>query len=496
MSTVLNISKFISSMPKRFNTKNPVNHQFRNSSNSQPFRPKKSSSNYPRNDYARRMDKKHDLLHVRELPKDMRHGIAMYKASTTKINNKLAKSHQSWINRYEQFANLNGIKYEPVKQINNAVSNYLTQIKSYYSALQEESDEALAVKINALETDWIKKIGKIPDIKKAEEKDSIEYKKELMKIKKSHSPIVYCNPKTGNFRYLSKCIDLLANRSTILFAFDIEAFEMDSNVVTEVGISIFDPRENVTGMVPITRNFHIIVSEALSLRNKKWVCDMKECYLLGQSVVLSLNETVEFVQSLINYYMVETSDATSKSWNRAYVGHNIDGDISWLQKIGVQIPFANKLNRTLIDDNKQNFKIPYVLDTMKLYNYCYGSNGCSLGKILRLFGLTHAFLHNAGNDAYYTLKLLMYMCDINFRKRFGLDDLDKFQKKAQLLLDRSKTEPKILPISYSITMKNADKQNKPKKDLVPQTEFGGSKWFPNANQAFENTIEYTGKKLY
>ena len=482
-------------MPKRFNTKNPVSHQFQRSSNNQTFR-KRTSSNYPRNDYSRRMDNKHDLLHVRGLPKDMRHGIAMYKASTTKIDNKLAKSNQSWINKYEHFANLNEMKYEPIKQVNNLVSIYLKQIEKYYNTLQKESNETLAVKVDALESKWIEQIGRIPEVKNTEDKDSIQYKKELTSVKRSHCPIVYCAPKTGNFNYLSKCIDLLATKSTILFSFDIEAFEKDNNIVTEVGISIFDPRENITGMVPITRNFHIIVSEALSLRNKRWVCDMKECYLLGQSVVLSLNETVEFVQSLINYYMVETPDATSKSWNRAYVGHNIDGDISWLQKIGVQIPFANKLNRTLIDDPKQTVKVPYVLDTMKLYNFCYGSNGCSLGKILRLFGLTHAFLHNAGNDAHYTLKLLMHMCDINFRKQFGLDDLDKFQRKAQELLDRSKIEPKILPISYSITMNNIDKPNKPKKDLVPQTEFGGSKWFPDATEAFESTIEYTGKKLF
>ena len=168
MSSVLNISKFVSSMPKRFNTKNPVNHQFHRSSNNQTFR-KKSSSNYPRNDYSRRMDNKHDLLHVRGLPKDVRHGITMYKASTTKINNKLAKSNQSWINTYEHFAKLNDLKYEPERLLTNAVSTYLTQIEKYYYILQKESNESLAIKVDELESKWIQQIGKIPDVKNTED---------------------------------------------------------------------------------------------------------------------------------------------------------------------------------------------------------------------------------------------------------------------------------------------------------------------------------------
>ncbi|SMN21401.1 similar to Saccharomyces cerevisiae YDR514C GFD2 Protein of unknown function that localizes to mitochondria [Maudiozyma saulgeensis] len=476
-----------SPMPKRFNPKNTVRPFHRGHYSKRPPRQQQtSSSSYPRNDYARQMDSKNDLLHVRNLPKDTRHGMAMYKAATTKVKNTLAKSQESWINKFPHFERLNHITYTP--RVMEPLETYLTQVEAYYKMLQKKSNESLARKIDYLDSQWVEQSGKVPDVKLTDDKDSITYKKQLKDLKKNHYPTVYCSPGATTFDYLHRSIELLASRSTILFSFDIEAFELDNSVVTEVGISIFDPRENMTGYVPITRNFHIIVSEALSLRNKKWVCDLKECYLMGQSLVLSLNETVEFVQSLINYYMVEATEE-SRTWNRAYVGHNIDGDINWLQKIGVEIPFATKLNKTLNESIKG---IPYVLDTMKLYNGCYGPNGGSLGKILRLFGLPHAFLHNAGNDAHYTLELLMHMCDINFRIQYGLDDLDKFQRRAQEFIDRSKIEPKVLPISYSITMKDAAKANKPKKDLVPQTEFGGSKWFATANDAFESTIEYTG----
>ncbi|CAB4255231.1 similar to Saccharomyces cerevisiae YDR514C Protein of unknown function that localizes to mitochondria [Maudiozyma barnettii] len=478
----------LSSMPNRFNPKSTVrpfhrNHYSRRQAGQQQ---NQSYSKYPRNDYARQMDRKNDLLHVRNLPKDTRHGMAMYKAATTKVKNTLAKSHESWINKFPHFERLNQMTYKP--SATEPLDKYLTQIETYYKGLQKKSNESLAGKIEVLDKQWIKQSGKVPDVKLTDDKDAVAYKKQLKDLKKSHYPTVYCSPGSTTFDYLHRSIELLSSRSTILFSFDIEAFELDNSVVTEVGISIFDPRENMTGLVPITRNFHIIVSEALSLRNKKWVCDLKECYLMGQSLVLNLNETVEFIQSLINYYMVESTEE-SRTWNRAYVGHNIDGDIKWLQNIGVEIPFVNKLNKTLNESSKG---IPYVLDTMKLYNGCYGPNGGSLGKILRLFGLPHAFLHNAGNDAHYTLELLMHMCDINFRTQYGLDDLDKFQRRAQEFMDRSKIEPKVLPISYSITMKDVARTSKPKKDLVPQTEFGGSKWFASANEAFESTIEYTG----
>lgn len=462
------------SMVGRFNAKSTVRSYYR------------SNNNFRSDMNARSMRDK--LLHVRDLPKTCRHGMAMYKAATKNIENKLATNGESWINSYDHFKELDNVKFNAVSIA--SIESYLQKIEKHYQMEEKKSNESLNMKIEKLDVQWTKKYGYVPDVKKEKTEESAKYGLELKTVKREHYPTIYCNPGTSNFEYLCNSIKLMASKQTICFSFDIEAYEKDNNVITEVGISIFDPRENTGSIVPITRNFHIIISESLSLRNENWVCDLKECYLLGQSLVLNLNQCVEFVQSLINYYMIPKTEA-SKSWSRAYVGHNIDGDIRWLTKIGVNIPHLEQLNYSL--DIRKQPNIPYVLDTMKFYRYCYGQNGSSLGKILRLFGLSHAFLHNAGNDAHYTLKLLMHMCDINFRIQFGLDDINKFERRAQDYMDRTKTEPKVLPMTYGATIKHINVVNKPKKDLVPQTEFGGSKWFHDAHSAFESTIEYTGK---
>lgn len=428
-----------------------------------------------------------NLQYVRDLPVDLKHGMPMYKAVSKALTNPLANSSGSWVRDLPHFAELDKCSY--VKQPMPRMDKYLAGIERHYAEEESKYNSELQERLDKFKSEWLAEHGAIPDPKDTKSELGGKYISGIKAVKRSQFPIIYCGPKGGNFQYLRNSIELLSSRKTILFSFDIEAYEHDNNVVTEIGVSVYDPRENLHSLVPITRNFHLIVSEALSLRNKSWVCDMKECYLLGQSAVLSLSQCVEFVQALVNYYMVPSFEE-SKTWNRAYVGHNIDGDIKWLRDIGVKIPHADKLNRNA--DLNGDMEIPFVLDTMKLYSCCYGTNGASLGKILRLMRLPHAFLHNAGNDAHYTLQVLLHMCDVNFRVQYGLDDIAKFQKRVQELLDRGKTEAKVVPMSYSVTIRDAGKAKKPKKDLVPQTEFGGSRWFPTPRAAFDSMVDDVG----
>lgn len=470
-----------------------------------------------------------NVLHVRNLPKNITHGVQPYKRSQAIINkyiqspdfdnNKLTK--QSWLNDFDHFKNLKFIKYEKSNTLLQYINDYIQKIKDYYFKLNRKSNSTLNEKIVQFNSKWKEEhsdheLSRIIDnnnnnnnsigIKKMVKSDNQssldrQYLTSLSNIKREHLPTVYCSPKehSTQWDYLKNSIKLVSQRNTICFSFDIEAFERDNNIITEIGISIYDPRENLHSLNPIFRNYHLIVSESLSLINRNWVLDMKECYLLGESLVLPLGQCVNFIQNLVNFYMIPDND-TSDSWERAFIGHNIEGDFKWLKSMGVILPETKPVSHISQIDRNSKPHTTLVIDTLKIYSACYGKEGSSLGKILRLFQLPHAFLHNAGNDAYYTLRLLLHLCDVNTRVQCSLDDISTLQRKVRQLLERSKQEDKIIPMSYSLTLKyssNNDNKNnnspnnttsKRKKDLVPQTEFGGSQWFPDAKQAFESTI--------
>ena len=446
-------------------------------------------------------------MNVRGLPMNTGTGANVYKQARNKIVNKLG-NERNWIDEIEYFKDIRLVGYDSKYSRIDLIDGYLRCIKTKYSVLNKHSTTLLNSKIDICDAKYSKRFGKrYPEIltflKEAKKKNGAvkelddikkEYDGEIRKIKDEHLPMINAAPGNSNFEYLQNSIKLLSSNKTVCMSIDVEAYEFDIDIVTEIGISIYDPRENlIPSMVPIYRNYHLIVEESLPLRNKKWVCDFKDCYLNGESLVLKLNQCVEFLQSLINYYMsVETME--DRSWERAFVGHNIKGDISWLRKIGVKIPSEEKLDYAVERIGEGQI---YVLDTEKFYKANFGDKGCSLGKILRLFEIPHSFLHNAGNDSFYTLKLMIYMSNINLRKKLGIDNIANTQRRIRELLAREKQEDKIVPMSYSILINEVNQAHlakrakldpqggsKKKKELVHQTEFGGSVWFDNAQNAF------------
>ena len=493
----------------RYNRKNVVNRYTVNAYRQKQYQTTKKLSN---------------ILYVRNLPKDIKHGVEPYKRSQAILGQQVQSikiggdndelTRHSWLNDFDHFENLHFIKYEKSDTLSQYINDYIRRIKDCYLKLSKKSNSILNDKIIQFNDKWKREhsghelplmvennvnVG-IKKLIKPEDQSSLDkqYITSLSNIKKEHVPTVYCSPKENSpqWDYLTNAIRLISQRNTICFSFDIEAFERDNNIITEIGISIYDPRENLHSLNPLFRNYHLIVSESLSLINKNWVLDMKECYLLGESLVLSLRQCVDFIQNLINFYMFH-DNKTPDEWERAFVGHNIEGDFKWLRSIGVILPDTKPVSHiSEMDSNGSSSTTAIVIDTLKIYSACYGKEGSSLGKILRLFKLPHAFLHNAGNDAYYTLRLLLHLCDVNTRIQCSLDDIAILQKRAKQLIERSKQEKKIVPMSYSLTLKSVNNNNnnlnntssRKKKDLVPQTEFGGAQWFPNAKQAFESTI--------
>lgn len=189
-------------------------------------------------------------------------------------------------------------------------------------------------------------------------------------------------------------------RRSILFCIDVEAWEVNTKVVTELGIAIYDPRKQANALIPDIKLIHIVIKENMKRKNGRFVPEHSRNYNGKTTYILPQAEAVRFVQSLIQYYFIDKAHK-----RQCYlVGHDVRGDIEWMKKLGIQFP-------TNIDS----------LDTQKLYAASHGMKGASLKNALRSADIPHAFLHNAGNDAYYTLALALKLCDPQSRSLSTLD---------------------------------------------------------------------------
>lgn len=200
---------------------------------------------------------------------------------------------------------------------------------------------------------------------------------------------------------LKEGMKIVYGRRSILFCIDVEAWEVNTKVVTELGIAIFDPRKQSNALMPNITLIHIIIKENMRRKNGRFVPEHSRNYNGKTTYILSEVEAVKFIQSLIQYYFVDI-----KHKRQCYlVGHDVRGDIQWMLKLGIHFPADTS-----------------SLDTQKIYAASHGMNGASLKNALRSADIPHAFLHNAGNDAYYTLVLALRLCDPQSR---ALSTLDK-----------------------------------------------------------------------
>lgn len=88
----------------------------------------------------------------------------------------------------------------------------------------------------------------------------------------------------------------------------------------------------------------------------------------------------------------------------ALVGHDTQQDIKYLASLGVDIPDLKCIKR--------------VLDIQSLHQSWRDlDNGSGLRTVLNDLGIQHRYLHNAGNDANYTLKALMGIVHESVRKQ-------------------------------------------------------------------------------
>ncbi|CCH46464.1 hypothetical protein BN7_6057 [Wickerhamomyces ciferrii] len=213
----------------------------------------------------------------------------------------------------------------------------------------------------------------------------------------------------------------------------------------QIGIAIYHPPGS-TSIFPDIKSFHIIIEED-HIHHNSGIGQSCCTFLAGNSLILKRKEAIKLLNVFIEIYFQNNSKSKSQNHQgAAFVCHGYEYDFEGLTKMGVSFP--EKLT---------------IIDTHQLYVCSHGikaSGTSTLSSINKRFNLLQSFAHNAGNDAYYSLMLLLRLSDPAFRKAQKLDDfIEDYKYEHQWTVDSLKMKemgffPKVFeerdPIQWNI----------------------------------------------
>ncbi|KAF4470923.1 qde-2-interacting protein [Fusarium albosuccineum] len=177
----------------------------------------------------------------------------------------------------------------------------------------------------------------------------------------------------------------------VFICVDVEAIERAPNPISEIGFAILDMRD-IRGIAPgligcdwwpMIKCHHLRVWEYAGLRNNRYVKGCPDAFNFGTSTFPRKAKTGEAIMGVLDPYL-------NDSRNIVIVGHDINQDIKYLGTLGIDL---------LVLTNLVN-----PVDTKDIHQAWRDSTqGRGLSSVLSELGITSKNLHNAGNDAYYTL---------------------------------------------------------------------------------------------
>ncbi|KAK4988428.1 hypothetical protein LTR50_003942 [Elasticomyces elasticus] len=222
--------------------------------------------------------------------------------------------------------------------------------------------------------------------------------------------------------------------SAVFICIDCESYERNHSLITEIGIATLDTNDiknippGVKGEAWFAkiRARHIRIKEHLHLENRDFVQGCAESFEFGKSEIVSLKDAPQVIGSCFKEPfsapgssepadLLDLSDTQSTTTtttpespmrNVIILGHDTQQDISYLHTLGY-----SPLNlSTLLE----------VMDTRAMYQaHTRNAQPRSLANILYDFDLVGWNLHNAGNDAVYTMHVMLAMAVQGAQDRDG-----------------------------------------------------------------------------
>lgn len=200
----------------------------------------------------------------------------------------------------------------------------------------------------------------------------------------------------------------------VFVAIDIEVHERAHSQITEIGIATLDtrdiahlaPSENGLSWHSKIRARHFRIEEYAHHVNHEYVRGCPDRFEFGTSEFIPLREAKSKITECFrppfatarNAGEVSNTEPTGAARNTVLVGHDIKADLSYLRRLGFN-PETEVTN--LIG----------TLDSATMYaTWRRDHQISSLGKVLADYDIVGWNLHNAGNDAVYTIQALLGIC--------------------------------------------------------------------------------------
>ncbi|KAL2074789.1 hypothetical protein VTL71DRAFT_8568 [Oculimacula yallundae] len=199
-----------------------------------------------------------------------------------------------------------------------------------------------------------------------------------------------------------------AQESSVVFVcIDVEAYERNARVITEVGIATLDTND-LKGLAPGEGGFewmkkirarHFRIKENMHYNNTDFVAGCADRFEFGDSEIISLKDAPQMISTCFKPPFSGPAEVASENGeqpkrNIILTGHDVGADIHFLQSIGYNVHnLSNLLEQA---------------DTAIMWRYLKReSNPRNLGSILADLGIIGWNIHNAGNDAVYTLQAMI-----------------------------------------------------------------------------------------
>ncbi|KAL8796896.1 MAG: hypothetical protein Q9195_000979 [Heterodermia aff. obscurata] len=222
----------------------------------------------------------------------------------------------------------------------------------------------------------------------------------------------------------TKPVPYSLDKNVVFVCVDVEAWEKDQSIVTEIGVSTLDtndltklpPGEGGKNWMTAIRPRHFRITEHRTFINQEFIAGCADRFEkdFGTSSFISIKEAPQVIASCFrepfsaSYRMKSnTVPGTSDSLNHALnqedphtkrnivlVGHDIRSDINYMRQIGYDVSNLSNLLEAI--DTADMFK------ALK-----HEQQSRSLGAVLLELEMVGWNLHNAGNDAAYTLQAMI-----------------------------------------------------------------------------------------
>lgn len=167
-------------------------------------------------------------------------------------------------------------------------------------------------------------------------------------------------------------------------ALDIEAFERAPRRLTEFGIAIYDRDTRHT------QHHHLLIREHLRHCNTQFAPNRKRHFAFGKSLVMSTAQAMGFLTSLL-------LPRHPSEGRVALVGHALSCDLAFLRRAKVRHS-RDRIKAAILDG------VPhYDLQGLHRHWEC-NWKASSLEAVCSSLEIPTKALHNAGNDAAYTLE--------------------------------------------------------------------------------------------